>query len=166
MYIIWFQFSYFLSPFYYFDYYEHQYFTSVLFHMFSFIKNALFGSYSWMSHRTFLESSAVTTAFWLDQYGGRFASIFRPCPPSMFWGQWFHSPTWTHCRKWDSRPSVPAKFKHVTNIVTCTCTTVWLRHVRAGTEISKKLTSNPRLSAKNTPLFVFPQIGHSLQIFV
>ena len=88
LYIIWFQFSLSLSPFYYFDYYEHQYFTSVLFHMFSFIKNALFGSYSWMSHRTFIESSAVTTAFWLDQYGGRFASIFRRCPPSMFWGQW------------------------------------------------------------------------------
>ena len=50
------------------------------------IKNALFGS-SWMSHRTFIESTAVTTAFWLDQYGGRFASIFRRCPPSMFWGQ-------------------------------------------------------------------------------
>ena len=88
LYIIWFQFSLSLSPFYYFDYYEHQYFTSILFHMFSFIKNALFGSYSWMSHRTFIESSAVTTAFWLDQYGGRFASIFRRCPPSMFWGQW------------------------------------------------------------------------------
>ena len=87
LYIIWFQFSLSLSPFYYFDYYEHQYFTSVLFHMFSFIKNALFGSYSWMSHRTFIESRAVTTAFWLDQYGGRFASIFRRCPPSMFWGQ-------------------------------------------------------------------------------
>ena len=56
--------------------------------MFSFIKNALFGSYSWMSHMTFIESSAVTTAFWLDQYGDRFASIFRRCPPSMFWGQW------------------------------------------------------------------------------
>ena len=41
-----------------------------------------------MSHRTFIESTAVTTAFWLDQYGGRFASIFRRCPPSMFWGQW------------------------------------------------------------------------------
>ena len=88
LYIIWFQFSLSLSPFYYFDYYEHQYFTSVLFHMFSFIKNALFGSYSWMSHRTFIESSAVTMAFWLDQYGGRFASIFRRCPTSMFWGQW------------------------------------------------------------------------------
>ena len=88
LYIIWFHFSLSLSPFYYFDYYEHQYFTSVLFHMFSFIKNAFFGSYSWMSQRTFIESSAVTTAFWLDQYGGRFASIFRRCPPSMFWGQW------------------------------------------------------------------------------
>ena len=43
---------------------------------------------------------------------------------------------------------------------------LWLRHVPAGTEISKKLTSNPRLSAKNTPLFLFPQMGHSLQIFV
>ena len=51
---------------------------------------------------------------------------------------------------------VPAKFKHVTNIVTCTCTMLWLRHVRASTEISKKLTSNPRLSAKNTPTFSFP----------
>ena len=88
LYITWFQFSLSLSPFYYFDYYEHQYFTSVLFHMFSLIKNALFGSCSWMSHRTFIESSVVTTAFWLDQYGGRFASIFRRCPPSMFWGQW------------------------------------------------------------------------------
>ena len=105
-YIIWFQFSLSLSPFYYFDYYEHQYFTSVLLHMFSFIKNALFGSYSWMSHRTFIESSAVTTAFWLDQYGGRFASIFWRCPPSMFWGQcslyknemirWFPCGTWRH----------------------------------------------------------------------
>ena len=88
LYIIWFQLSLSLSPFYYFDYYEHQYFTSVLFHIFSFIKNALFGSYSWMSHRTFIESSTVTTAFWLDQYGGHFASIFRRCPPSKFWGQW------------------------------------------------------------------------------
>ena len=41
-----------------------------------------------MSDRTFIESTAVTTAFWLDQYGGRFASIFRRCPPCMFWGQW------------------------------------------------------------------------------
>ena len=41
-----------------------------------------------MSHRNFIESSAVTTAFWLDQYGGRFASIFRRCPPSIYWGQW------------------------------------------------------------------------------
>ena len=32
---------------------------------------------------------------------------------------------------------------------------LWLHHVRAGTEISKKLTSNPRLSAKNTPLNFF-----------
>ena len=40
------------------------------------------------------------------------------------------------------RNPVPAKFKHVTNIVTCTFTMLWLRHVRAGTEISKKLTSN------------------------
>ena len=31
---------------------------------------------------------------------------------------------------------------------------LWLRHIRTGTEISKKLTSNPRLSAKNTPLFL------------
>ena len=103
LYIIWFQFSLSLSPFYYFDYYKHQYFTSVLFHMFSFIKNALFGSYSWMSHRTFIESSAVTTAFWLNQYGGRFASIFRRCQPSMFWGQWikrtFYFQLEAHSRK-------------------------------------------------------------------
>ena len=32
-------------------------------------------------------------------------------------------------------------------------------------EISKKLTLNPRLSTKNTPVFLFPYIGHSLQIF-
>ena len=64
------------------------------------------------------------------------------------------------------RNPVPAKFKHVTNIVTCTCTMLWLRHVRAGTEISKKLTSNPRLSAKKYTTFLFPQMGHSLQIFV
>ena len=64
------------------------------------------------------------------------------------------------------RDPAPAKFKHVTNIVTCTFAMLWLRHERAGTEISKKLTSNPRLSAKNTPLFLFPQMGHSLQIFV
>ena len=64
------------------------------------------------------------------------------------------------------RDPVPAKFKHVTNIVTCTCIMLWLRHVRAGAEISKKLTSNPRLSAKNTPLFLFSEMGHSLQIFV
>ena len=98
LYIIWFQFSLSLSPFYYFNYYEHQYFTSVLFHMFSFIKNALFGSNSWMSHRTFIESNAVTTAFWLDQYGGRFASIFRRCPPSMFWGQWVDIKLIIFCR--------------------------------------------------------------------
>ena len=87
LYIIWFHFSFSLGSFYYFDYYEHQCFTSVLFHMFSFNKNALFGSSSWMFHRIFIESSTVTMPFWLDQYGGRFASIFRRCPPSMFWGQ-------------------------------------------------------------------------------
>ena len=32
-------------------------------------------------------------------------------------------------------------------------------------EISKKLTWNPALMAKNTPLFLFPYMGHSLQIF-
>ena len=64
------------------------------------------------------------------------------------------------------RDPVPAKLKHVTNIATCTFTMLWLRHVRAGTEIFKKLTSNPRLSAKNTPLDLFPQMEHSLQIFV
>ena len=55
-----------------------------------------------MSHRTFIESSAVTTAFWLDQYGGRFASIFRRCPPSMFWGQcfWHILLILLHCRKY------------------------------------------------------------------
>ena len=100
LYIIWFQFSLSLSPFYYFDYYEHQCFTSVLFHMFSFIKNALFWSYSWMSHRTFIESSAVTTAFWLNQYGGRFASIFRRCPPSMFWGQCSTPSRWDLAASW------------------------------------------------------------------
>ena len=30
-------------------------------------------------------------------------------------------------------------------------------------EISKKLTLNPRLSAKNTPLFLFPYMGHSFK---
>ena len=33
-YIIWLNFSLSLTPFYYFDYYEHQYFTSFLYHMF------------------------------------------------------------------------------------------------------------------------------------
>ena len=32
-------------------------------------------------------------------------------------------------------------------------------------EISKKLTLNPFLSAKNTPLFLFPYMGHMLKIF-
>ena len=32
-------------------------------------------------------------------------------------------------------------------------------------EISKKLTLNPTLSAKNTPLFLFPYMGNSLKIF-
>ena len=32
-------------------------------------------------------------------------------------------------------------------------------------EISKNLTWNPTLTAKNTPLFLFPYMGHSLQIF-
>ena len=32
-------------------------------------------------------------------------------------------------------------------------------------EISKKLTLNPTLTAKNTPLFLFPYMGRSLQIF-
>ena len=67
--------------------------TSIL-HLFFFtrfllLKMHYLESYSWMSHRTFIESSTATTAFWLDQYGGRFASIFRRCPPSMFWGQWY-----------------------------------------------------------------------------
>ena len=32
-------------------------------------------------------------------------------------------------------------------------------------EISKNLTWNPTFTAKNTPLFLFPYMGHSLQIF-
>ena len=32
-------------------------------------------------------------------------------------------------------------------------------------EISKKLTWNPTLMPKNTPLFLFPYVRHSLQIF-
>ena len=45
---------------------------------------------------------------------------------------------------------------HYCNLYNVVMTRTW-RHL---------LTSNPRLSAKNTPLFLFPQMGHSLQIFV
>ena len=42
---------------------------------------------------------------------------------------------------------------------------LWLDHVRAGTEISKKLTLNPNLSAKNAPLFLLSDMRRSLKIF-
>ena len=35
---------------------------------------------------------------------------------------------------------------------------LWLDHVRAGTEISKKPTLNFTMSAKNTPLFLLSDI--------
>ena len=38
-------------------------------------------------------------------------------------------------------------------------------HTCRRCEISKNLTWNPTLTAKNTPLFLFPYMGHSLQIF-
>ena len=52
-------------------------------------------------------------------------------------------------------PPVTAKFKHVTVIVLVRYYVVMTsRTLRC--EISKKLTWNPTLTAKNTPLFLFP----------
>ena len=42
---------------------------------------------------------------------------------------------------------------------------LWLNHVRADTEISKKLTLNPTMSVKNTSLFLLPDMGLLLKIF-
>ena len=55
------------------------------------------------------------------------------------------------------RDPVPAKFKHVTNIKTCT-------YVPA-LKFPKKLILNRTKLTKNTPLFLFPYMGHSLKIF-
>ena len=66
------------------------------------------------------------------------------------------------------RDPVTAKFKHVKVIVTCTllcCDDVMYVPALWNTEISKKLTWNPTLTAKNTPPFLFPYMRHSLQIF-
>ena len=60
----------------------------------------------------------------------------------------------------------PAKFRHVTNILKLVryyvvITSRTCRHC----EISKKLTLNPTITPKNTPLFLFPYMACSLQIF-
>ena len=63
------------------------------------------------------------------------------------------------------RDPITAKFKHVTVIVTCTlpcCDDV--TYVPALWNF-QKAAWNPTLTAKNTPLFLFPYMGHSLQIF-
>ena len=63
------------------------------------------------------------------------------------------------------RNPVTAKFKHVTVIVTCTllcCDDV--TYVPALWNC-RKLTWNFTLTAKNTPLFLFPYMRHSLHIF-
>ena len=85
------------------------------------------------------------------------------------------------------RNSLTAKFIHV--YVIPTCTLLWCNliasllphpvcsrgterlgtrlfdHVRTRTEISKKLNLYRTLSAKNTSLFLLPDMGPSLQIF-
>ena len=79
---------------------------------------------------------------------------------------------WLKLNGWSKiRDPVTAKFKNVTVIVT------YIRYYPGGyyvvmtsrtcrrCEISKKLTWNPTLTAKNTPLFLFPYMGHLLQIF-
>ena len=63
------------------------------------------------------------------------------------------------------RDPVLAKFKHVTNIVICLLLCCdYVTYVPALK--FQKSWLNPRLLAKNTPVFLFPQMGHSLQIFV
>ena len=63
------------------------------------------------------------------------------------------------------RDPVSAKFKHITNIVTCTLLCCdYVTYVPALLNF-QKLTLNPAVSAKNTPLLLFPYMGHSLQIF-
>ena len=42
---------------------------------------------------------------------------------------------------------------------------LWLVTTCRRCEISKKLTLNPTLTAKNTPLFLFPYMGRSFHIF-
>ena len=73
---------------------------------------------------------------------------------------------WLELNGWSKiRDPVKAKFKHVTVIVTCTllcCDDV--TYVRALWNF-QKADLEPTLTAKNTPLFLFPYMGHSLQIF-
>ena len=78
------------------------------------------------------------------------------------WNSMWFLPRWTtlwSLAHWgDSRP---AKFKHVTNVETCTL--LWC-NVLTYCAISKKFISNRAVPA-NTPLFLFPDIGRSLWIF-
>ena len=79
-----------------------------------------------------------------------------------FWGD--HSTTMAH---WGEkiRDPVPAKFKHVTKIVTCTLLCVmWSRTCQALWNF-QKADFKPYYAGKNTLLFVFPDMGCSLKIF-
>ena len=102
-----------------------------------------------------------------DEYQGLRASSLQFTSPlefnAIFWDGF---PLRLELNGWSKiRNPVMAKFKHVKVIVTCTllcCDDV--TYVSALWNF-KKLTSNPTLTAKNTPLFLFPYMGHSLHIF-
>ena len=63
---------------------------------------------------------------------------------------------------------VPAKFKYVMNIETCTllCCDWNLDHICASTEIPQKLILNRTMLAKSTPPFLLPDMGLLLKKFV
>ena len=97
------------------------------------------------------------------------ASELVPCSLLPHWNSMrFHGFTlWLELNGWSKiRDPVTAKFKHVTVIVTCSllcCNDV--TYVAGAVKFPKKLTWNPTLPAKNAPLFLFPYMGYSLQIF-
>ena len=78
-----------------------------------------------------------------------------------------HSTTRPHWPLSEIRDPVPAKFKHVTNIETCTLLCCdWITYVPALWNFQKSLLwTLATLSAKITPLFLLSDMRRSLQIF-
>ena len=87
LYMIWFNFSLSLTPFYYFDYYEHQYFTSILCHMFFWLKMHYLDHLFERPIGPSLKALQLRRLFDWTNMAAALPQFFG-CTLSLYWGQW------------------------------------------------------------------------------